>query len=295
MDGRRALVTGATRGIGLETAVRLAGLGADVLVHGRDDARGAAALAVVRAASSAAASPALYTADLSTRAGVRGLAAAVLDDGPRLDVLVANAGVYAPERVETADGVELTFAVNVACPPAAGGRAPAGTPRGGTGARRRRELGLALDRRAALGRPAAGRPRGLRCSAGVRPVQAGRADADAGARPPPRGQRRHGGLPRPGPWPPAMLAAGCLGELPGISVEDGAVTSVYLASAPEAAGLSGAYFEDARRRDAAGGGARRPGAGAPVGRGRGAHGPSPALTCVTAGYSSRRIRSWRTT
>ena len=51
MDGRSVLVTGATRGIGLETAVRLAGLGADVLVHGRDAGRGAAALAAVRAAS----------------------------------------------------------------------------------------------------------------------------------------------------------------------------------------------------------------------------------------------------
>ena len=39
MDGKSVLVTGATRGIGLETAVRLAGFGADVLVHGRDAAR----------------------------------------------------------------------------------------------------------------------------------------------------------------------------------------------------------------------------------------------------------------
>ncbi len=48
MDGKAVLVTGATRGIGLETAVRLAELGADVLVHGRDPGRGAAAFAAVQ-------------------------------------------------------------------------------------------------------------------------------------------------------------------------------------------------------------------------------------------------------
>jgi NAD(P)-dependent dehydrogenase (short-subunit alcohol dehydrogenase family) len=116
MDGRTVLVTGATRGIGLETAVRLAALGADVLVHGRDPGRGTAALAAVQAASATTASPALHLADLSSLAGVRGLAAAVLEDNPRLDVLVANAGVYVPERVETTDGLEQTFAVNVVAP-----------------------------------------------------------------------------------------------------------------------------------------------------------------------------------
>ncbi len=116
MHGRVAFVTGATRGIGLETAVRLAGLGADVLVHGRDPGRGAAALAAVRAMSAPTASPALYEADLGTIAGVRSLAAEVVREHPRLDVLVANAGIFAPERHETPDGLELTFAVNVARP-----------------------------------------------------------------------------------------------------------------------------------------------------------------------------------
>ena len=115
MDGRTALVTGATGGIGLETARRLAGLGAEVLVHGRDPQRTAAALRLVRDAASAA-PPRQYVADLGTLAGVRDLATAVLRDRSRLHVLVANAGVYAPERRETADGLELTFAVNVLAP-----------------------------------------------------------------------------------------------------------------------------------------------------------------------------------
>ena len=49
MDGRTVLITGATRGIGLETSLRLAELGGDVLVHGREPGRGAAALAAVQA------------------------------------------------------------------------------------------------------------------------------------------------------------------------------------------------------------------------------------------------------
>ena len=116
MDGKTVLVTGATRGIGLETAVRLAGLGADVIVHGRDAGRGAAALAAVRAASAPDARPALHLADLGSPGAVRRLAADVTRDRPRLDVLVANAGVFAPERRETADGLEVTFAVNVVAP-----------------------------------------------------------------------------------------------------------------------------------------------------------------------------------
>ena len=78
MDGRSVLVTGGTRGIGLETAHRLAGLGADVLVHGRDAERGAAALAAVRGASAPGARPALCLADLGSLAGVRRLAAGLM-------------------------------------------------------------------------------------------------------------------------------------------------------------------------------------------------------------------------
>ena len=198
MDGRSVLVTGATRGIGLETAVRLAGLGADVLVHGRDAGRGAAALAAVRAASAPGARPALYLADLGSLAGVRRLAAEVTRDRPRLDVLVANAGVYAPERRETADGLELTFAVNVVAPILLAAALLPALRAAGRGAHRHPELGLALDRRDLLGRPAARRPGRLRRAPRLRPVQAGRPHADARARAAARGQRRHGRLPRPG-------------------------------------------------------------------------------------------------
>ena len=171
MDGRTVLVTGATRGIGLETAVRLAGLGAEVLVHGRDAGRGAAALAAVGAASTVAAegaasteraAPALYLADLGSLAEIHRLTAELRRDRRRLDVLVANAGVYVPERQQTADGLELTFAVNVGGAARHGGRAPSAAARRLAGAGGDRQFGLALDRAHPLGRPAAGRAGRLR-------------------------------------------------------------------------------------------------------------------------------------
>lgn len=243
MDGRTALVTGATRGIGLETAVRLAGLGADVLVHGRDEGRGAAALATVAAVSAPGTSPAVYTADLSTLAGVHGLADAVLADHRRLDALVANAGVYAPGRVETSDGLELTFAVNVVAPlllaarllPALRAAAPSRivvltSASHWTGELDWDDLQLA----------AAGAYDALR--AYDRSKLAVLMLTLALAR-----RLKGSGVGAvcldPGDVATTMLAAGWP-DLPGIRVEDGAVTSVYLASAPDVEGLSGVYFED---------------------------------------------------
>jgi NAD(P)-dependent dehydrogenase (short-subunit alcohol dehydrogenase family) len=212
-------------------------------VHGRDDARGAAALAAVRAASVATASPASYTADLSTLAGVRGLADAVLDDRRRLDVLVANAGVYSSDRVETSDGLELAFAVNVVAPvllaagllPALRAAAPSrivvlSSASHWTGDLDWDDLQLAAPG-AYDGRRAYDRSKLAVLMLTL--ALARRLD----------GSGVTAVCLDPGDVATAMLAAGWP-ELPGIAVEDGAVTSVYLASAPEAEGLSGAYFED---------------------------------------------------
>ena len=113
MDGKVCVVTGATSGIGKATAVALAGLGAQVVLVGRDRDRGAAAAAEVAAAG--ASPPRLEIADLASMAQVRALAGR-LGALERIDVLVNNAGLMAGRRRVTADGFEEVFAVNHLAP-----------------------------------------------------------------------------------------------------------------------------------------------------------------------------------
>lgn len=114
MQGKTVLVTGSTDGLGRAVALRLAKAGANVLIHGRDAARGEALLSELRATGKG--KHAFYKADFASLAEVRRLAVDVLRDHPRLDVLVNNAGIGSgPEikrRAESADGFELRFAVN---------------------------------------------------------------------------------------------------------------------------------------------------------------------------------------
>jgi NAD(P)-dependent dehydrogenase (short-subunit alcohol dehydrogenase family) len=115
MAGKTVLVTGATSGIGLRTALELARMHARILVHGRTAHSAAAAVAAIREEVPAAVLVPL-AADLAELAAVRGLAAQVKASTDRLDVLINNAGVYMPEHVETADGFETTLAVNHLAP-----------------------------------------------------------------------------------------------------------------------------------------------------------------------------------
>lgn len=108
LDGKVALVTGGTGGIGRETALGLARLGATVVVVGRDRARGEAAVEAIRRESGNA-NVELMTADLSSLDEVRGLAERFGSRHARLDILVNNAaGMYADRR-ETTDGHEATL------------------------------------------------------------------------------------------------------------------------------------------------------------------------------------------
>jgi NAD(P)-dependent dehydrogenase (short-subunit alcohol dehydrogenase family) len=110
-----ALVTGATAGIGLETAVGLARAGLRVILHGRDELRTEEArYIVIDRSGSSLVETAL--ADLGSLAAVRGLAEAVLARHDRLDVLVNNAGLIAPRFRLSEDGYELTVAVNHLAP-----------------------------------------------------------------------------------------------------------------------------------------------------------------------------------
>src|SRR5438128_11385919 len=111
MDGKVVLVTGATQGIGKESAAALAKLGATVVMVGRDKARGEAALAEVKTRSGSDAVE-LLLADLSSIAEVRRLAAGFKARHDKLDVLLNNAGAINAGRKLSPDGLELTFAVN---------------------------------------------------------------------------------------------------------------------------------------------------------------------------------------
>jgi retinol dehydrogenase 12 len=111
MSGTTCLVTGASSGIGKETALQLAVMGATVVIVARDAARGAAAEAEITGRVPLA-QVEVMTADLSSLAQVRRLAGDVLGRHGRLDVLVNNAGVISPHRQLTDDGLETTFATN---------------------------------------------------------------------------------------------------------------------------------------------------------------------------------------
>lgn len=111
MEGKACLITGGTGGIGLVTARELAKRGADVMIVGRNRQAGEAAIAgIARAAAGGSAE--FIAADLSRQSEVRRLAATAADRFGRLDVLVNNAGGMFRKRTLSADGIEMTFALN---------------------------------------------------------------------------------------------------------------------------------------------------------------------------------------
>jgi len=110
MEGRVCLVTGGTRGIGKETALGLARLGAEVHLVARNRARGEAVLAEAQRAGGGRHS--LFVADLASQASTRALAGEVKARLPRLHVLVNNAGGIFTERTLSPDGIEMTLALN---------------------------------------------------------------------------------------------------------------------------------------------------------------------------------------
>ncbi len=113
LDGKCALVTGSTDGVGRLVAAHLAADGASVLVHGRDPARGERLVAEIKGKGGAAE---FLAADLASLRAVRDLAQAVQARTERLDILVNNAGIGSASggntRQVSADGCELRFAVN---------------------------------------------------------------------------------------------------------------------------------------------------------------------------------------
>jgi NAD(P)-dependent dehydrogenase (short-subunit alcohol dehydrogenase family) len=112
LSGRLAVVTGASDGLGLCLAHRLAQAGAEVIMPVRNERKGADAVAAITRAVPAA-TVSTRRLDLSSLESVRDLAAELLSEDRPIHIVVNNAGVMTPPRRQaTVDGFELQFATN---------------------------------------------------------------------------------------------------------------------------------------------------------------------------------------
>ncbi|MBP1929501.1 NAD(P)-dependent dehydrogenase (short-subunit alcohol dehydrogenase family) [Methanolinea mesophila] len=235
------LVTGSTDGIGKATAGALVRQGARVILHGRSRAKAREVQRELQEVSGGE-KPDILVADFSAQDEVRSMADEVVSTFPKLDVLINNAGTYQEARTLTDDGVEMTFAVNYLAPFLLTG------------------LLLPLLRESA--------PSRIVNVASSAHEDVSRIDWD-----------NLPDMPRYDPWEAYSLSkfgdivftyllaeklegsgvtVNCLHPgvtdtkilnnafpgMRGISPEEGARTSVYLAVSPEVAGVSGKYFEE---------------------------------------------------
>jgi NAD(P)-dependent dehydrogenase (short-subunit alcohol dehydrogenase family) len=109
LSGKTVLITGATSGIGEQTALALARQGVRVFVVGRDQARGEA---VVRAMTQVGGTGEFLSANLLSLTDVDRLASEVMARTPSLDVLINNAGGMFRQKTMSTDNIEATFALN---------------------------------------------------------------------------------------------------------------------------------------------------------------------------------------
>jgi NAD(P)-dependent dehydrogenase (short-subunit alcohol dehydrogenase family) len=115
MKDKIVVITGASSGIGLATARELARLGAAIVMVCRDAERGEAARREVAAVATGP-QPVVFLADLLSQREIRSLAEAIKNAYARIDVLLNNAGAVFARRELTTDGIEKTFAVNHLAP-----------------------------------------------------------------------------------------------------------------------------------------------------------------------------------
>ena len=111
LDGKTVIITGGNTGIGRETAIDLAGRNARVILACRSVEKGEKAAVEVKEKSGND-DVAFYQLDLASLTSVRQFAAKVLEEEPRIDILINNAGVMGCPYSKTEDGFEMQFAVN---------------------------------------------------------------------------------------------------------------------------------------------------------------------------------------
>lgn len=115
MHGRLAVVTGGTAGIGLQIARSLALLGASLVLVGRSEEHGRAAVDLL-GRETGDTSVAFLRADLSTKVGIQSVVDEIVRRNERVDILVNNAGYVGRRRAVSDDGIEMNLAVNVMAP-----------------------------------------------------------------------------------------------------------------------------------------------------------------------------------
>jgi NAD(P)-dependent dehydrogenase (short-subunit alcohol dehydrogenase family) len=253
MTGTTVLVTGGTGGIGRATAEALAGLGARVAIVGRERARAVRAAEQISGSVGRDGAVEAFAADLSAQSEVRRLAEEVLAAYPRLDVLVNNVGGYWAHRHTTADGLEHTFALNHLAPFLLTnlllGRLEASTPArvvtvsSGAQAMGRIDFDDLQGERRYNGQRAYNQSKlanVLFTYELARRLQGTGVTANVLH---PGVVRTRFGQEDSGRWMRLMLPV----VRPFMkSPERGAATSIYLASSPEVAGVTGVYFADRR-------------------------------------------------
>ncbi len=114
MDGQVCVVTGADSGVGYETSLQLARHAAHLVMVCLDEIPGKEAKARIEAEAKGPVD--LILCDLSSLVEVRGLAKTLLDNYPKINILINNAGVHHTTRLTTVDGYEMVFAVNYLAP-----------------------------------------------------------------------------------------------------------------------------------------------------------------------------------
>jgi NAD(P)-dependent dehydrogenase (short-subunit alcohol dehydrogenase family) len=110
MEGKTVVITGATSGIGQIAAEKLAALGAHMVLIARSPERGEATIKRLRQLGEG--NHSVHYADLSRLSEMKRVAGEIAAAGPRIDVLINNAGAMFGKRQVTEDGLELTFALN---------------------------------------------------------------------------------------------------------------------------------------------------------------------------------------